>query len=195
MPVDLVLFGIQGSGKGTQAKLLAERFGYQVFEMGGMLRQISASGSELGKTISSFIDKGNLVPHEIIMQVLREGIDDRLPQDPILFDGVPRDMEQMQDFDAIMKEKKRDFWAINLTVPQDVILARLTKRALEQGRVDDANVEFIERRLGWFKEKTMGVIDAYRAQRKVFDVDGLGSVEEVFERMKRAVESMQAHQH
>jgi adenylate kinase len=188
--MDLVLFGIQGSGKGTQAKLLAERFGYQVFEMGAMLRQIATSGSELGKTIASFIDKGNLVPHEIIMQVLREGIDGRLPTDPILFDGVPRDLEQMEDFDAIMQEKGRDFWSINLIVPEEVILARLTKRALEQGRVDDANIEFINRRLGWFKEKTLAVIDIYRTQRKVLDVDGLGSVDEVFERMKRAVESV-----
>jgi adenylate kinase len=192
VPVDLVLFGIQGSGKGTQAKLLAEHFGYQIFEMGGVLRGIVASGSELGKTIASYIDKGNLVPHEIILDVLREGIDGRPPEAPILFDGVPRDLDQMGHFDMIMKEKGREFRCINVVVPEDVVLARLTKRALEQGRVDDANVEFVNRRIGWFKEKTVKVLDIYKSKNLVADVDGLGSVDEVFARMKKAVERMAA---
>src|SRR3989338_3026273 len=106
--MDLVLFGIQGSGKGTQAKLLASEFGYEIFEMGGELRSLVASGSELGKTVASYIDQGNLVPHEIIMQVLREGIAKRDGGRTILFDGVPRDLDQMRDFDASMHELKRD---------------------------------------------------------------------------------------
>lgn len=188
--MDLVLFGIQGSGKGTQAKLLAEEMGLWIFEMGGMLRQIKASGSELGKTIASYIDQGNLVPHTIIMQVLREGIDGRTAAEPILFDGVPRDMDQMRDFDATMQELGRDFRCIHLTVPEDVVLGRIQKRAAEQGRADDANEEFIKRRLGWFKEKNMLVIDEYKKQGRVAEVDGLGTVEEVYARMKAAADGL-----
>src|SRR6185295_10510811 len=99
--MDLVFFGIQGSGKGTQAKKLAAEFGYDIFEAGGELRKIAASGSELGKTVKNYIDEGHLVPHEIIMEVVKEAIGKRPKDQKILFDGIPRDDNQMRDFDAI----------------------------------------------------------------------------------------------
>src|SRR6185295_16910480 len=111
--MDLVLFGIQGSGKGTQAKKLAADFGYDIFEAGGELRKIAASGSELGKTVKSYIDQGHLVPHEIIMQVVDEAIRARPKTQKILFDGIPRDEAQMKDFDAIMKKAGRDVRCIH----------------------------------------------------------------------------------
>lgn len=185
--MDLVLFGIQGSGKGTQAKMLADEFGYEIFEMGGQLRSMAASGSELGKTIASYIDNGNLVPHNIIMDVLREVIGSKDPSTRILFDGVPRDFDQMRDFDAIMHDSNRDFRCIHLVVPEEVVLERLRKRAEEQGRADDAKPEFIQRRIGWFKEKSIPVISAYADKGLVTEVDGLGTVEEVYARMQAAV--------
>jgi adenylate kinase len=189
LPMDLVLFGIQGSGKGTQAKHLAQDFGFEVFEMGGQLRSMAASGTELGKTIASHIDHGHLVPHEIVMQVLKEVLTGA-PATPILFDGVPRDMDQMRDFDEIMAQTGRDFRCIHLVVPEEVVLERIRRRAEKQGRADDADPEFIQRRLGWFKEKNLPVIDRYRERGKVKDIDGQGPIDEVYQRMKRAVEGM-----
>lgn len=190
--MDLVLFGIQGSGKGTQAKLLADRFGFEIFEMGGQLRSMAASGSELGKVIASHIDQGHLVPHQIIMQVLREVLTSKDKTKPILFDGVPRDEHQMQDFDAIMADLGRSFRCVHLVVPEEVVLERLRKRAEEQGRADDAKPEFIARRIGWFKEKNIPVIDQYAAQGLVAEVDGLGTVDEVQNRMAAAVQPIMA---
>jgi len=185
--MDLVLFGIQGSGKGTQAKQLAQDFGFEIFEMGGALRAMAASGTELGNTIALHINQGHLVPHGIIMQVLREVLTGKDVSTQILFDGVPRDADQKRDFDSIMSELGRDFRCIHLTVPEEEVLARISKRAEEQNRADDAKPEFIARRIGWFKEKTLPVISEYAALGKVKDVDGHGAVPEVYERIKAAV--------
>ena len=126
------------------------------------------------------------------MQVLREGIAKRDGGRTILFDGVPRDLDQMRDFDASMHELKRDFRCIHLVVPEAVVMERIAKRALEQGRTDDANPEFIQRRIGWFKEKNLKVIDSYAARGKVTEVDGLGTVEEVYARLQTAVKGWAA---
>src|SRR3989344_7475426 len=107
--MDLVLFGIQGSGKGTQAKKFAAEFGYDIFEAGGELRKIAASGSELGETVKSYIDIGKLVPFEIIMEVLEQAVSSRDRNQKILFDGIPRDENQKKSFDEIMENLGRDF--------------------------------------------------------------------------------------
>ena len=100
--MDIAFFGIQGSGKGTQAKMLAEEFGYYIFEAGGELRKIKASGTELGETVKNYIDNGELVPFEIIMKVVNEAVAGISADQKILFDGIPRDLDQMKAFDDIM---------------------------------------------------------------------------------------------
>ncbi len=185
--MDLVLFGIQGSGKGTQAKRLAADHGYQIFEAGAELRKIAASGTELGKTVSSYIDHGHLAPFEIVMEVVRDAIAHVPMNQKLLFDGIPRDIDQMNEFNKIMNDLGRSFTCVQLTVDEEQALKRIQGRALEQGRADDANEEFIRRRMGIFKEKTKPVIDAYRTQGTVVDIDGDGSMEEVYARIERAI--------
>lgn len=184
--MDLVLFGIQGSGKGTQAKRLASEFGYDIFEAGGELRKIAASGSDLGQTVKSYIDQGNLVPHAIIMQVVKEAIASRKPDQKILFDGIPRDENQMKDFNRIMQDVGRAFRCIHLTLDSDEGLRRILGRAKAQGRADDANEEVVRRRMKTFMEKTMPVIEKYKAQGQVVEVDGKGTEEEVYKAMTKA---------
>ena len=137
--MDIVLFGIQGSGKGTQAKKLAAEFDYSVFETGAELRAIAASGSELGDTVKSYIDRGALAPHEIVLSVVKTAILRRPPEQVILFDGIPRDWQQMEDFDAIMREVGREFRGVQLTVDEARAVERILGRAKEQGRADDAS--------------------------------------------------------
>ncbi len=185
--MDIVLFGIQGSGKGTQAKRLAAEFGYDIFEAGGELRKIAASGSELGNTVKGFIDAGHLVPHEIIMRVVKDAICGRPEGTTILFDGVPRDLDQMHDFNRIMQECGREFRCIELKVDESTVIARLRKRAVEQGRADDAKDEFILRRMTLFHEKTEPVIAAYRAEGRVSDIEGEAPEEEVYGRFKQTL--------
>lgn len=184
--MDLVLFGIQGSGKGTQAKRLAAELGFDIFEAGGELRKIAATNSELGCTVKSFIDVGKLVPHAIIMQVVREAILARPKTQRLLFDGIPRDSDQQRDFDTIMQEVGREFRCVHLTLDPDVGLQRILGRAKVEGRVDDANEAFIRRRMQLFIEKTLPVIEQYKAQGKVVEMDGSRSVDEVYEEMKKA---------
>ncbi len=185
--MDLILFGIQGSGKGTQAKRLAAEKGYVIFEAGGELRKIAASGTELGQKVSSFIDHGHLVPFEIIMDVVRTFVAAREEEGKILFDGIPRDTDQMKAFDAMMQELGRDFVCVQLTVDKEQALKRIQQRALEQGRADDASEEFIRRRMGLFHEKTEPVIREYAGRGKVLEVNGEGTMEEVYERIEKAL--------
>ncbi len=186
--MDLLLFGIQGSGKGTQAKRLAKDFGYYIFEAGGELRKIAASGSELGQTVKSYIDHGKLVPHEIIMKVVQEAIES-LPKDQkILFDGIPRDDAQMRDFDAIMKAQNRPFRAIHLELDPEEGVKRILGRAKQEGRADDANEDIIRRRMNTFVEKTMPVIEAYRKWGIVTDIAGDRPMDDVYWDISKVVD-------
>ncbi len=185
--MDLLLFGIQGSGKGTQAKRLAAEFGYDMFEAGGELRKIAASGSELGNTVKSFIDQGNLVPHPIIMKVVEEAIRQRPASQKILFDGIPRDEAQMRDFNDIMRSVGRDFRCIHLLLSPEEGVRRILGRAKAEGRADDADTAIIRKRMNTFTEKTMPVIRAYVGEGKVIEIDGMKDVESVYEQMTKAV--------
>jgi len=185
--MDLVFFGIQGSGKGTQAKRLAADFDYYQFEAGGELRAMAASGTELGNTVKSYIDEGHLVPFEIIMQVVKEAIAAQPADQKIIFDGIPRDEDQMKAFDEIMKEAGRDFKCVEIKISEEEAFNRILGRAEKEGRADDADEEKIRRRMGLFLEKTMPVINHYKDQEKMIEVDGIGSIDDVYEALKEAL--------
>ena len=185
--MDVVFFGIQGSGKGTQAKKLAREFDYDIFEAGGELRKIVASGSALGKTVAGYIDHGHLVPHEIIMQVVKEAIALRPKTTKILFDGIPRDEAQMKDFNAIMTDAGREFRCVHFLLDSEKAVQRIFGRAKLEGRMDDSNIEIITRRMGTFRDKTLPVIHLYEADGKVRGIDADRSVDEIYEDLKKVV--------
>lgn len=178
--MDIVLFGIQGSGKGTQAKRLCKEFDLDLFEAGGELRRIAAEESKLGKEVKSYIDDGKLVPHEIIMKVVKQAIVSRPAGRRILFDGIPRDENQMKDFDAVMSELNREFRCIQILLPREKAIERILGRAEQEGRADDANEEIIVRRMDTFTEKTLPVIREYERAGKLVKVDGDSDVEAVY---------------
>jgi adenylate kinase len=188
--MDIVLFGIQGSGKGTQAKKLCAQFGHALFEAGGALRAIAASGSELGKIVKEYIDAGHHVPQDIIMEVVAAFIADLPEGRNVVFDGIPRNMGQKDAFDALMGNAGRDFRCVELIVDEEAAVKRILGRAKTEGRVDDANEEAIRTRLALFHEKTQPVIDAYREEGNMADVDGEGTVEEVYGRLKKKVQEV-----
>lgn len=185
--MDLVFFGIQGSGKGTQAKKLAAEFGYRIFEAGAELRALAASGTALGNTIKSSIDHGQLVPHGIIMQVVREAVESATEGTKFLFDGVPRDMDQLMDFDALMKQAKRDYRCLALFVDGKSAVARIIGRAKAEGRADDAKEAIVRKRMQIYREKTTPVIEHCRNAGTLVEVDGEGAVEDVYARVKKAL--------
>lgn len=182
--MDLVLFGIQGSGKGTQAKRIAQEFGYQIFEMGGELRKLIASGSDLGKVVASYIDKGHHAPTEIVMHVLKHEIHKIPRNQKILFDGVPRNLEQMGNFDIIMAEFGRQFRCINLVIPRQVAVDRIMGRSKQEGRPDDADADAIRRRLELFQEKTVPVIEHYTSRGNMVLVDATTDIDHVYGQLR-----------
>jgi adenylate kinase len=186
--MDLVFFGIQGCGKGTQAKKLVEEFKYTFFEAGGELRKIAEENSHLGDKVRSYINAGHLVPHDIIIQVVFNAIQSCPEGEKMLFDGIPRDEDQMTDFDRIMKEQGREFKCINIVLDEEVSFKRILSRAEKEERVDDSDEKKIRRRMRIFHEETSPVIETYRKQKKVIDVDGTGKVEEVYEKVKKALD-------
>ena len=183
--MDLVLFGIQGSGKGTQAKKLAAEHGFEIFEAGAELRKIAASGSDLGKTVKEHIDAGHLVPHEIIMLVVKNAICAKPAEMSIIFDGIPRDDNQKQDFDEIMKGCGREFRCVHFLLDAEAGVQRIMGRARLEGRVDDQNEEIIRKRMNTFLAKTMPVIEAYKAAGKVVEIDAERSVDEVYQDLEK----------
>jgi len=188
--MDLVFFGIQGSGKGTQAKMLAEEYGYYIFEAGGELRKIKASGSELGDLVKQYIDNGELVPFEIIMKVVGEAVAAVPADQQILFDGIPRDEEQMRGFDQTLIDAGRQFHCVHILLDKDEAVERIKGRAEKEGRADDADQEKVLRRMDLFAEKTMPVIETYASAGKIIEVDGEGSVEEIYERIKEGISGL-----
>jgi len=185
--MDLVFFGIQGSGKGTQAKMLAEELGYYIFEAGGELRKIRESGTELGELVKKHIDNGELVPFEIIMEVVNEAVAQVPDDQQILFDGIPRDEDQMNAFDKILADSGREFRCVHILLNKDDAVERIKGRAEIEGRADDADQEKVLRRMDLFSEKTMPVITEYENAGKVIEIDGKGSVEEIYARIKQGI--------
>ncbi len=185
--MDLLLFGIQGSGKGTMAKMLVREFGYYHFDAGAALRAEIETGSELGALIASFIDHGNLVPNEVMMNVLRANFERFPHQETVIFDGIPRYVDQQRDFETFMQEHRREFRCVHFVIDEEIAVQRLLKRGIEQGRKDDRTEEYIRRRIGWAKERTEPVIDDFRGRSMLETVDADGTPAEVYPRLLDAL--------
>ena len=199
--MDLVLFGMQGSGKGTQSKFIAERCGLTVFETGAELRRLAAEDSELGKKVKSIIEAGNLVPSEVVMEIVADFLH-HLPHGAnALFDGVPRSEDQQKLFDALMAQENRSFMGLLIELSEEEALKRLTTRRIcknckstfpafyEKNTCENCGGELITRhddtpdairtRLDTFLQKTVPVIDSYKAQGKMLTVNGEQGIEGV----------------
>ncbi len=172
--MNLVIFGIQGSGKGTQAKIMTDRYHLANFETGAELRRLAKEDSPLGKKIKKFTESGKLVPAEVIMQILDNFLSHAPHRQRIIFDGIPRNQKQQKAFDRIMRKWKRKFLAINITIPEEETVKRLLLRA----RHDDTP-EVIRTRIKIFQKNTSPVIEKYRKNREVIDINGNQSIKKV----------------
>ncbi len=172
--MNVVIFGIQGSGKGTQAKIMAERYNLVTFETGEECRRLAKEDSDLGRKIKKIVAGGNLVPAKVILEILDNFLA-KVPADKnIIFDGIPRNKKQQKEFDKILKKWKREFVALNIQIPEEETVKRLYIR----GRHDDT-AEIIKNRIKIFQRNTTPVIEKYRAQNKVIDINGHQKIDEV----------------
>ena len=185
-----VLFGPPGSGKGTQAELIIRDFGLTHVSTGDMLRAEASTGSPLGREVAPLMAAGKLVPDDLIVRVIQERLrqDDARPG--VVLDGFPRTVAQARALDDMLAANGQEVGLIiALEVPVDDLVERLLGRAREQGRSDDTG-DVIRERMVEYEAKTAPVLDHYRQKgARVARIDGVGTVDEVHERVRAAVES------
>src|SRR3989338_10030796 len=128
--MDILLFGMQGSGKGTQGKILAEKYGLTVFEMGAELRKLIASGDPLGQKIKAIVDRGDLVDDDTVMEVVSHFVESLSPDHRILFDGIPRTLVQSEKLLALIKKHGHDAFVLNIKISAEEAMKRLTQRRI-----------------------------------------------------------------
>lgn len=180
----IVIFGPPGAGKGTQGVRLAEKLNVTHLATGDMLRSEIAAGSELGSTAKRYTDRGDLVPDNVIIDMIRSRLTE---SDGFILDGFPRTIGQARALDEALDEAGISLdRAVYFNVDRDELVKRLLIRASEQGRSDDTP-ETIERRMNVYQEQTLPVLDHYRSSGRIVEIDGMGTPDDVFERLYSAV--------
>lgn len=170
MEKSLIFVGPQGSGKGTQARLLVDRFGYVLFETGAVLREMAQEDSPLGNQIREITTRGDLVSNEVVMEVVRDFVAKNTGK-KIIFDGIPRSEEQRISLEALLEDVGIEFQVVEITLSQEKCVERLMKRAEIEGRADD-NPESIAKRLENFQLHTKPLIEAWRDQGRLIPING-----------------------
>lgn len=176
--MNLIILGPQGSGKGTQAKLLAEKYGLTHISTGDLIRKEVASGSQFGKILEEKIDKGELITDAELFSILEKA--SLNTGNGFILDGTPRNLYQAQELENVFKREGVALdWVILLTLSHEDSIKRLQKRAGIEHR-DDDNREAIEKRLEIYTQETVPVVDYYRSQGKLIEVDGSPDIDTVF---------------
>lgn len=184
---DIILIGRQGSGKGTQGKILAEKYGYQIFETGGALRAMAQEDSDLGRKVKDITSRGDLVPNEIVMEIVADFLEGLDKKTPVIFDGIPRSVEQQESLDEEIQKAGRSYIALEIKLSTDRAVERLIERGKTEGRADD-NIVAIQKRIENFETFTMPVIKNYEDRDLLIAVDGDQELEVVTEEVIKALD-------
>lgn len=182
--INIVLFGKPGAGKGTQAEFLKEKYNLTHLSTGDIFRFNIKNDTELGKLAKTFMDKGDLVPDEVTIQMLQSEVDKNPNSAGFLFDGFPRTIAQAEALDSFLVSKKQEITAtVALEADDNILVQRLLERGKTSGRPDDQDEEKIRNRYQEYNEKTAPLMEYYKNQGKFHPVNGIGSILEVNERL------------
>jgi adenylate kinase len=186
---NLILFGPPGSGKGTQSEKIVERFGLIHLSTGNLLRQEISDKTPLGMEAKNFIDKGQLVPDEVVIGMIDTCLEKHPEAKGFLFDGFPRTIAQAEALDRLLALKKNSISKVlALDVTEDELVRRLLERGKTSGRSDDTDEAVIRRRFSVYKNETEPVAHHYEQQNKFERIAGEGSVDDIFQKLSRAIE-------
>ena len=188
---NIVIFGAPGSGKGTQSDLMIEHYGLEHISTGDVLRSEIKKGTELGNTAKGFIDNGQLIPDELMIDILASVYDSfGRSHKGVIFDGFPRTIPQAEALKKMLDERGDKVAAmIELDVPEDELMKRLIKRGQESGRADD-NEETIKKRLVVYHQQTQPLIEWYKKEGLHHHIDGLGTLDRIFADIKSIIDNL-----
>jgi len=187
--LNIILFGPPGSGKGTQANSLVNHYDLLHISTGDLFRYEMGNNTPLGLKAKNYISKGELVPDEITIGMLKNKVNSNPNVNGYIFDGFPRTIAQAESLDAFLVEKNSDITAlVALGVDDNEIVKRVLNRGLTSGRADDNDESIIRNRIGVYNDETAQVYDYYDKSCKSTKVAGMGTIEEIFDRLKIAID-------
>ena len=185
--LNIGIFGAPGSGKGTQSERIVAKYGINHISTGDVLRAEIKNNTELGKIAKGYIDQGQLIPDELIIDILAKTLDSFEDSKGVIFDGFPRTIPQAEALKKVLAERGQSVSImLDLDVPEDELMTRLIKRGQESGRADD-NEETIKKRLVVYHSQTAPLIDWYKAEGQYCHINGLGTMEGIFEEICKAI--------
>ena len=188
--LNIVIFGAPGSGKGTQSERIVEKYGINHISTGDVLRAEIKNGTELGKTAKGYIDQGQLIHDELMIDILASVFDSFKDSKGVIFDGFPRTIAQAEALKKMLAERGQDVSVmVDLDVPEEELMVRLIKRGKDSGRADD-NEETIKKRLHVYHSQTAPLIDWYKNEKKYQHINGLGTMEGIFAEICEAVDKL-----
>lgn len=190
--INIVLFGPPGSGKGTQAQNLIEKFNLKQISTGDLFRYNMRNDTDLGKLAKSYIDKGELVPDQVTTDMLVDEVKKPTDAAGFIFDGYPRTANQTAELERIVKEVLNSEISVclSLVVDDEILVERLLKRGETSGRTDDSNEEIIRNRIKEYYTKTAEVAELYKQQGKYVEINGVGEIDEISQKLFAEVEKI-----
>ncbi len=187
--LNIILFGPPGSGKGTQASNLVDHYDLLHISTGDLFRYEMGNNTPLGLEAKSYIAKGDLVPDEVTIGMLKNKVNTNPDVNGYIFDGFPRTLAQAESLDAFLAEKESEITVLTaLEVDDNEIVKRILNRGLTSGRTDDNDESIIRKRIGNYNNETAQVFDYYAKSNKSIKVSGIGSIEEIFDRLTYAID-------
>ncbi len=189
--INLILFGPPGSGKGTQAKKLAEKYNILHISTGDLFRKEIGDKSELGELAMEYINKGELVPNKVTIGMLRSALERHGSTFGVIYDGYPRTVDQARALDVLLEEEDDEIdLLISLKVDDEEIISRILERGKKEGRVDDQDEKIIHDRIEVYKNETQPVYAYYDAMDKAMTINGKGSIDDIFERITETIDKV-----